>query len=111
MKSKDFNKCVTEQVEKSLKLLTSKGLEYAASETEEDVSDRLQHFKKAAALIGGTTEQAIFNLMSKHIISISEMVYSDVIYPESKWDEKICDSINYLLILKAAIMEEKNEKH
>ena len=75
-----FDKVVTDQLSRSELLLTSKGREYAEKAEADTAVDRLEHFKKAAVLQGETTEQ-------------------------ETWDEKITDSINYLLILRAVVAE------
>lgn len=105
MKLKDFNRIVANQISKTTLLLTSKGEEYAEDTDIENEVDRLAHFKKAAALQGTTVAQAAFGMLAKHLVSISDMVASTDEYPLEKWDEKISDSINYLLILRAIVEE------
>jgi hypothetical protein len=49
-------------------------------------------------------------MMAKHTISIYDMCYGDrngKTYSLELWDEKITDSINYLLLLKALVTEAK----
>lgn len=100
-----FDKVVTDQLSRSELLLTSKGHEYAeGAETGTEV-DRLDHFKKAAALQGETPEQATFGMLAKHLVSIADMVGARKAYPQEVWNEKITDSINYLLILRAVVAE------
>lgn len=101
MKQTEYSKAIKEQCEYSIELLDSKSQEYA-----ENNEDRLIHFKKAASLMGTNQKQAIFSMLSKHIISISEMIASGETYTLDRWTEKISDAINYLLILKAAVVEE-----
>lgn len=133
MKIIDFNNVVNAQTEKCLSLLCSKGLEYApdaATKSEEsgrlieqpngqiafgckvapvfEVKDRLAHFKKAAAIMSTTPKAALLGMLSKHIVSVSDMCTDSRDYPIEKWDEKITDSINYLLILRAIVEEEKH---
>lgn len=105
MKLVDFNHSIEEQLEFARKLMLRKGEEYS-----EDETDRLLHFKKAAALQGISQNQAIFSMLTKHIVSLSDMVSSTQEYPIELWQEKITDSINYLLILKAAVDEEALNK-
>ena len=105
MKRATFDKVVTDQLSRCELLLTSKGHEYAEkAEADTDV-DRLDHFKKAAALQGETAEQATFGMLAKHLVSIADMVGARKTYPQETWDEKITDSINYLLILRAVVSE------
>lgn len=108
MTFKDFNKSIEQQLEFSKKLMLKKGNEYAKKAGEFPQGDRLAHFKKAASLQSVSQKQAIFGMLAKHIISISDMVASEETYSADLWQEKITDSINYLLILKAAVDEETN---
>lgn len=105
-----FNDIVVTQLSRSEVLLTSKGEEYAENATEATEVDRLAHFKKAAALQDETTAQAAFGMLAKHLVSVSDMVGSRKSYPLEVWNEKITDSINYLLILRA-IVEEGRPTH
>ena len=79
--------------------LINKAKEYATE-------DRLHNFKIAATLQGITPIQALAGMMSKHTVSINDMCRGGE-YPLGMWDEKIGDSINYLLLLRA-LVEEKN---
>lgn len=102
MTQQNFNETVKEQVNKSLDLLVSKGKEY-----EIDGGDRLQAFKVAASLTGESQIKALAGMMAKHTVSIYDMCNSDAKqYSKERWEEKITDSINYLLILKAMVIEE-----
>lgn len=103
MNAKTFDDTVQRQVQHSLDLLCAKGTEYAPG------VDRLAAFKKAAALQGCTQEQAAFGMLAKHLVSIADMVQTDSRFSGERWDEKIGDSINYLLILRAIV--EEGEKH
>lgn len=99
MNQEDFNKAIQEQVARSLETLTRKGEEYATE-------DRLHNFKMAAGLQGITQKQALAALLAKHIVSVYDMIWTDSGYPISQWNEKIGDSINYLLILRAMVDSE-----
>ena len=44
-------------------------------------------------------------MLAKHLVSIADMVGARKDYPQETWDEKITDSINYLLILRAVVAE------
>lgn len=102
-----FNKIVVDQLSRSELLLTGKGHEYAESADTDATIDRLAHFKKAAVLQDETPAQAAFGMLAKHLVSVADMVGSAQEYPIEKWDEKISDSINYLLILRAIVEEVK----
>ena len=96
MTYEDFNKAVEEQYEICKAVLDKKSKEYAPKE------DRLSAFKTAAAVMHKTPLQALSGQMSKHSVSLFEMVelnhdYNDMAF----WQEKLTDSINYLFLMKA----------
>lgn len=100
MKLTDFNSIVLEQVDRCLAVLAEKGKEYALG------NDRLEHFKDAAAEQDTTPKQALWGMASKHFASLSGMCKSEQ-GDMDRWLEKITDSINYLLLLRALVEEEK----
>lgn len=95
-----FNEVLFDQFAKMEAVLASKADEYAVDD------DRLSNFKKAAALQGITPAQACQGMMTKHLVSVSDMVMSGKEYPMEVWEEKIGDSLNYMILLKALIVEE-----
>lgn len=107
MTNDQFNKIVKEQIDYNFLLLQKKKEEY------NNEVDRLAFFKKAASLQNITPKQSLAGMLSKHIISIYDMVNVNNINIDL-WGEKITDIINYLLLLKALVIEEneeiKNEK-
>lgn len=107
MKIDIFNKVVKEQLLTCESLLIGKGYEYAPDAVDESAVDRLAHFKKAAAIIDGSPKEALLGMLAKHIVSISDMCIDGHEYSADRWTEKITDSINYLLILRAIVEEEK----
>lgn len=102
MTDREFSKVTSEQIENCLKLLGVKGKEYDA-----DSGDRLHSFKVAAALQHCTPKQALAGMLAKHAVSVFDMC-AEGEHPLEKWTEKITDSINYLLLLKAMVKEEIN---
>ena len=100
MTTATFNKIVSEQLHRCSNLLLAKEKEYALHE------DRLSSFKKAGALLGETPMQAALGMLSKHLVSVSDMIQSSGHFTISQWDEKLTDSINYLLIMRAMIEED-----
>lgn len=109
MKTDLFSKIVKEQLLTCENLLVGKGREYAPDAVNEGDADRLAHFKKAAAITGRTTKEALFGMLAKHLVSISDMCTGGHEYTKDRWTEKITDSINYLLLLKAVVEEEAKE--
>lgn len=98
-----FNGTVRAQLDYCEKLLTKKGKEYAPDEDR----DRLAVFKTAAKLEGTTPEQALAGMMAKHTVSIYDMCSSGEKYEMDVWSEKITDHINYLLLLRALVLDEE----
>jgi hypothetical protein len=45
-------------------------------------------------------------MLAKHVVSVYDMCMSDGKFGIEKWTEKVTDSINYLLLLMAAVWEE-----
>lgn len=99
-----FNQVIQEQLATCANLLVSKGDEYVP----DDEGDRLSAFKKAAAIINGTPKEALLGMLAKHLVSVSDMCSDGRTYTRERWTEKITDSINYLLLLKALVEEELN---
>jgi hypothetical protein len=103
MTYKNFEEIVNRQLDYCRSLLTSKGHEYSLTD------DRLACFKKAASLQGETVKQALCGMLAKHVVSIYDMCMSGDKFPADKWTEKVTDSMNYLLLLMAAVEEEDYE--
>lgn len=95
MLTNDFNKLVEENLAKVKSILVKKTAEYNLDE------DRLSVFKRAGALQSESAEEALLGMLTKHIISIYDMVKSNDSYDLDRWQEKCIDSINYLLLLLA----------
>lgn len=77
-----------------------------------DQLDRLQQFKMAGALRESFPSSAVAGMMVKHVTQLFTMIsrYEEgEEIPEAKWKETIYDSINYHLLLLAALSEEKGE--
>lgn len=101
MRIDKFNNVIKLQVEQCLDTLTNKSIEY-----NKDSNERLDCFKRAANLSGTTVLEAVAGMMMKHTISIYQMINDGKTHSLDKWNEKITDHINYLLILWAAILDE-----
>ncbi len=80
------------------KTLTAKRNEYA-------VGGNYHNFEKAAELLGITPVQALAGMMSKHTVSVYDLVNSKQPVDMEQWKEKIGDHITYLLILWAMVNE------
>lgn len=99
MDSERFNEVVKARIDKCLNVLCKKANEYATE-------DRLHNFKVAAKLQACTPITALAGMMAKHTVSVYDLARDQeygAIIPKEMWDEKIGDSINYLLLLTALI--------
>lgn len=99
MNIQDFNNLVEEQFGICKAILETKGKEYAPDE-----GDRLSAFKTAGSVLHRTPIQALGGQMSKHTISLFEMIENDCT-DKDLWLEKLTDQINYLLLLKGLIYD------
>ena len=96
-----FESVLGERIDKCIHTLHLKADEYATS-------DRLHNFKVAGEVQGCTPIKALGGMMCKHTVSVYDLINDfdkgkDV--PVEMWNEKIGDSINYLLLLDALIQE------
>lgn len=103
MTNEDFNRVVEKQLDYCIELLGVKNTEYKGE------ANRFHTFDVAAKLQGCTRKQALAGMMAKHSVSVYDMCASGE-YSLEKWTEKITDSINYLLLLRAMIAEDKEGK-
>ena len=105
MTSEKFETIIEEQMATCQNILGVKALEYAEDK------DRLHNFKNAAGMMGCSPREALAGMMAKHTISVYDMCQSNIDYPMELWEEKITDHINYLLLLKAIVVEEKENQN
>ena len=101
MNSQEFQEVLESQIMRIGEVLGKKAEEYATQ-------DRLHNFKVAASLQDKTQIQALGGMMVKHTVSIYDMIETSndgVYYPLDIWDEKITDHINYLILLRACVVE------
>ena len=94
MDRESFDQLVIRRCGKSKDVLSGKAEEYAST------VDRFHNFNVAGAAKGETPEQALWGMYMKHWVSVQDMVKSGE-SPGQAWiDEKIGDSINYLMLLE-----------
>lgn len=100
MTTKVFDKIVDDRLRLTKNILSLKAGEYATSQ------DRLWNFRRAAKLSNNTPEQALLGMLTKHIISIYDMVDNvEANRCKDAWQEKIGDAVSYLILLEALILE------
>ena len=96
-----FERLARARMNECLKLCCGKkNLEYSRG------GDKLHNFKRAGDMLGVTPEKALVGMFAKHLVSILDMVDDLPVLPDKEiMEEKITDSINYLLLLEALIKE------
>lgn len=106
MKHEDFNKLLDKIIKRTTNVLASKSSEYASDK------DKFYNFKRASVIANESPERALWGMALKHLVSIIDIVEKidkDKQYPDKdKLEEKICDMINYLILLEGLIKEEGN---
>lgn len=104
MDQEEFEQVFDRVIEQSRAVLVEKAREYASD------GDRMHNFKRAAGFTGGTPEQALWGFLTKHLVSLSDMVRSEKVYPAEVWDEKLGDALNYLILLRALVFDSEYER-
>lgn len=114
MNTQDFDKVVDRRLNLIKNVLKSKGDEYASE------NERFLNFIEAGEMQGCAPEQALWGMAAKHFISVKElmrrleavqsMVKGVQMYDESFIEEKIGDSINYLILLEGILKESRTKK-
>jgi DNA-binding Lrp family transcriptional regulator len=99
MNAQEFNKVLEEVFERVAGVLQAKAEEYA------DDTDRLRNFKLAAGLKEVTPIEALSGMMVKHTVSVYDYISLEDVPTLAEWDEKIIDHINYLILLRALVVE------
>jgi len=103
----NFDKVVKARVDKILKVLASKGAEYSGSG-----DDRLHNFKVAARISGETPEKSLWGMLMKHVVSVIDIIDDldrGIVASKERVDEKVGDTINYLILLEG-LLEEREWK-
>lgn len=105
MDAKDFDNLMESRFAKSRKVLATKAMEYSSDK------DRLHSFKRAGDVQSCSPAKALIGMWTKHLVSIFDLVdeleADPTSVPSARYlDEKIGDTINYAILLEAAIAEE-----
>jgi len=103
MKIEQFNKLVNETLEQTSKVLVDKSVEYSIR------ADKLYNFKRAGKVQGVDPKEALLGMWTKHLVSIMDAAKGVRVFDKETLDEKIGDNINYLILLKALLVEEMEE--
>jgi hypothetical protein len=99
MDSKKFNEILKNRLRKIEETLSSKAVEYAKG-------DRLYNFKRASNILQSTPQEALLGMMAKHIVSVLDLIEGTLNPSPEMIDEKIGDTINYLILLEAVLLDQ-----
>lgn len=104
MTREEYNKSIEAQLKRVKETLIKKNKEYSTD------NSPLHNFHQSAKLLRVTPKENAFAFMVKHLISITDMLQSDIDYPMKLWEEKLGDAKNYLFLIECLVEEEKNDK-
>lgn len=99
MTKEKFDKLVDYMIEKSGKTLKEKNAKYAPE------NDALHNFHYGAQMDNSTTAQTIWHYWKKHLVALMDKISRDDWEDLEDAEEKIQDSINYLLFIWCAANE------
>lgn len=105
-KEKPFMEIFRQRVNKCKEILEAKETEYAKG------ANRYHNFDKAAIRLDCTPEKALEGMMIKHFVSVQDIINNaENIHhlPSGVLDEKITDTINYLILLEGMLLRRLNE--
>ena len=93
MTSDRFNALLDELEGASVETLKTKNARYSSD------GDALHNFKAGGDIMGGTTAQACWGYLTKHLVALRDMVEKDDFRNREDFLEKCQDSINYIRFL------------
>lgn len=102
-----FNSMAESRITNTIQVMINKGAEYALD------GDRFHNFKQASKLTletedPQTPKQCLMGMLMKHLVSVQDLCNGSLDNTEGMVNEKIGDSIAYLLLLEGLLMEERN---
>ena len=102
MNAEQFDKVLDRRLALTREILASKRKEYAGD------GDRLHNFNRASKMLGCSREAALIGMLSKHLVSILDIVDNFATNPPSveMIEVKIGDTVNYLALLEAMMKED-----
>ena len=99
MTNEEFTNEFEAAINRAKKVLVAKASEYAPN------NDRLENFKCAAGAQGINPVQALVGMMTKHYVSVCEMAKNPHKFDLKKWNEKLGDLRNYVILCEALIRD------
>lgn len=102
----DFDDVLSMRLQNTVKILGAKGKEYASA------TSRYHNFEVAGNANSESREKALWGMYMKHWVSVKDLVELAESHPEKLneamlplIDEKIGDSINYMILLEGMLKE------
>ena len=101
----EFNQILKRRMELIEEVLGAKAQEYASN------TDRYHNFRVAARMLNTIPEKALIGMLVKHLVSVFDIINSldgcvrHTTLTKELVDEKIGDSINYLVLLEGLLRE------
>jgi hypothetical protein len=103
MNEKEFDAILENRINAIRDTLSRKAKEYSHG-------DRLYNFKRAAEILVTTPEKALAGMLAKHLVSVLDLIEGKLSATTDLVDEKIGDTINYLIILESMMKESISKK-
>jgi len=106
MTREDFSRRVEKRIDLVRQTLLTKHKEYAKDD------NVFRNFDEAAGGLSlhSTSAEVLWSYMTKHLVSIKDIVSDNVPVDNAVVSEKIGDVINYLILLEA-MLNERGERH
>ena len=108
MTERKFSECVENRIDRIRKVLTTKAEEYSTE------GNRFHNFDVAARILDCTPERALQGMMLKHIVSVLDLIQwaeeEEDLITATVIDEKIGDTINYLILLEGLLLRRLENK-
>ena len=103
-----FDSIIEYRIIKIRETLSAKAVEYATDD------DKFHNFEVAGRMAGVTPEKALQGMMLKHIVSVFDLIdwtaTGDERITAEMIDEKIGDTINYLILLEGMLKQRSEYK-
>ena len=104
----NFADCIENRIQRIREVLSSKAEEYATD------GNRFHNFDVAARILDCTPERALQGMMLKHIVSVLDLIQwaeeEEDLITATVIDEKIGDTINYLILLEGLLLRRLENK-
>lgn len=108
MEKTKFDECVANRIVRIREVLSAKAEEYSTG------SNRFHNFDVAARILDCTPEQALRGMLLKHIVSVLDLIQwakeEEDLITATVIDEKIGDTINYLILLEGLLLRRLESK-